>query len=131
MSDKADSPVVVCGAWGTIEYAVCLNGSMPAKKFIESLDISEQAVLTPLFERMANHGTIPNRQQFKIVRREIFEFKKQQFRVFCFRKGNRWFLTNGYRKKKNQLDPNEIRRAKRVMAEHLEREAGKEGRRTK
>lgn len=125
MSKEADSPVVVRGVMRTIEYAVCSNGSMPAKDFIEKdLNITEQAKLLPLFRRMADHGNVPNCEQFKPVEDEIFEFKRHQIRVFCFRKDNRWLLTNGYKKKKDRLDPNEIRRAIRVKEEHLRREAG-------
>jgi hypothetical protein len=132
MSKEADSPVVVRGVQRTIEYAVCSNGSMPAKDFVEGkLDQSDQAKLLSLFKRMADHGSVPNREQFKRVEDDIFEFKKHQFRVFCFRKDNRWLLTNGYRKKKDKLDPSEIERAKRVKMEHLRREAGRQERRTR
>ena len=129
MDKKADSLIVVRGVMRTIEYAVCSNGSMPAKEFIESLSISEQAALASLFRRMADHGSFRNQERFKFIRGKIFEIKRHQLRVFCFRRGNRWFLTNGYKKKRSRLDPNEIARAKRVMAEHLERKAEKEGRR--
>ncbi len=124
MSNNTDSSLVVRGTMRTIEYAVRLNGSMPAKEFIENdLSLIEQASLVALFRRMADHGSVPNREQFKHVENEIFEFKKHQIRVFCFRKGDRWLLTNGYRKKKDRLDPSEVRRAKRIMKEHLQREA--------
>jgi hypothetical protein len=52
----------------------------------------------------------------------IFEFKRNQVRVFCFREAQSWFLTNGYKKKKDKLDPAEVARAERVMQEHSARE---------
>ena len=79
---------------------------------------------------MAEHGTVRNPEQFKPVQGKIFEFKKHQIRVFCFREGDRWLLTNGYKKKKTKLDQGEIDRAERIMGEHLGQEAkGKMGRR--
>ena len=132
MSMDADSPLVVHGPMRIIEYAVCSNGIMPARKFIEKeLNESERTMLLVLFKRMADHGTVPNREQFKKVEGEIFEFKKHQIRVFCFRTGDHWLLTNGYKKKKDRLDPGEVKRAKRIMAEHLRRGTGRQERRTK
>ena len=70
---------------------------------------------------MAEHGDAPNPEQFKHVQGKLFEFKKHQIRVFCFRDGNSWILTNGYKKKRDRLDRKEVARAERVMHEHLER----------
>lgn len=123
MSKDADSTIVVRGNLRTIEYAIRANGSMPAKKFIEGLSVPDQAKILVLFRRMAEKGDVPNREQFKLVEGKIFEFKKQQIRVFCFRKENRWLLTNGYKKKRDKLDRSEIDRAQWIMQEHLEREA--------
>ena len=122
MSKDTDSSIVVRGNQRTIEYAICANGSMPAKEFIEGLSEPDQAKILVLFRRMAEKGNVPNREQFKLVEGKIFEFKKQQIRVFCFRKGDRWLLTNGYKKKRDKLDRSEIDRAQRIMQEHLERE---------
>lgn len=120
MSKDADSPIVACGSLRTIEYAVRADGSMPAKEFVEGLDVADQMKLIALFCRMARKGSISNQLQFKKIRGPIFEFKKQQMRVFCFREGNRWLLTNGYKKKTQKLRPSEIDRAERVMQEHQE-----------
>lgn len=123
MRSEADRPdtVVVRGPARTIEYAVRSDGSMPAKEFIEGLGDSNQRKLATLFKRMADHGTVPNSQQFKKVRDRVFEFKKHQMRVFCFREGDSWLLTNGYKKKKDRLNPAEVDRAERIMTEHLAR----------
>lgn len=126
MRRDADRPVAVRGSLRTIEYAVCANGSMPAKGFIEGLVESDQRKMATLFVRMANHGDVPNHKQFKSVRAKIFEFKKHQIRVFCFRKGDCWLLTNGYKKKTNKLDQREVNRAERIMREHLEQEANEQ-----
>lgn len=114
--------IVYRGSLRTVVYAVGANGSMPAKDFIENLDESDRRKIAVLFHRMGEAGKVPNRQQFKHVRGQIFEFKKHQVRVFCFRKDDRWLLTNGYKKKSDRLDQKEIARAERIMTEHLDRE---------
>ena len=129
MPNNADRAVVVTGATLTIEYAVGTNGSMPAKEFIDGLVESDQRKLAALLQTMADRGNVPNREQFKKVRGPIFEFKKHQTRVFCFRDGHTWFLTNGYKKKRDRLDPSEVARAERVMGEHLARGTAKRERR--
>jgi hypothetical protein len=121
MSTDAEARLVVTGESRRIEYALASNGSTPAKDFVESLNDADKAKLLALFERMARTGSVPNREQFKQVEGEIFEFKKHQMRVFCFRDRNTWFLTNGYKKKRDRLDPSEVRKAQRMMAEHKER----------
>ena len=52
MAKEADRPaVVVRGMMRTIEYAVCANGSMPAKEFIEEkLNERDLARLVALFQ---------------------------------------------------------------------------------
>lgn len=49
MSKNADAFVVACGAFGTVEYAICANGSIPARKFVEELTVQEQAQMAALF----------------------------------------------------------------------------------
>ena len=131
MSKDADNPIVVSGSFRTIEYAIAANGSMPAREFVENLSVAEKAKIAQLFRKMADLGKLPNREQFKSVRGGICEFKKHQIRVFCFRKDDRWILTNGYKKKRNKLARAEVDRAERIMREHLEREVSQhKGRRT-
>jgi len=129
MSKRADRLVVVVrGAMRTIEYAVCINESSPARDFIESLNESDQRKLVALLGRMAEHGNVPNKEQFKHVDGKLFEFKKHQIRVFCFRDGDSWILTNGYKKKEDKLRPAKIGQAKRIMEEHLTRtQRGRKG----
>lgn len=86
------------------------------------------ARLVALFRRVAEHGDAPNPEQFKHVQGKLFEFKKHQIRVFCFRHGDSWILTNGYKKKEDRLRPAKIRQAERIMGEHLARaQRGRKG----
>lgn len=95
---------------------------MPARDFIESLKDKERAKLSVLFERMADAGRIWNREQFKKVEGDIFEFKRFQIRVGCFQEGSTWFLTHGFRKKRDKWQKRELERANRIRNEHLARQ---------
>ena len=125
MSKDADSNIVVRGNQRTIEYAICADGSMPAKEFVEGLDESEQRKLDTLFRRLAGIGKIFNKEQFKQVKGKIFGFKRYQTRVGCFQIGMRWVLTHGFIKKGDRWKKSDIERAERIMEEHLAREAAK------
>ena len=125
MSKDADSNIVVRGNQRTIEYAICADGSMPAKEFVEGLDESEQRKLDTLFRRMAETGKIFNKTRFKQVKDRIYEFKRYQTRVGCFQIGTRWVLTHGFIKKGDRWKKSDIERAERIMEEHLAREAAK------
>ncbi len=100
---------------------------MPAKEFIATLLPQERVSLVALLNHMAQEGRIWNRKQFKKVRGKIFEFKKGQVRLFAFQVGRTWFLTNGYKKKKDPLDPKEIDRAEDIREEHLARQKPNRG----
>ena len=89
--------------------------------FIEGLDDSDQRKLDTLFRRLAETGKIFNREQFKLVNGQIFEFKRYQVRVGCFQIENRWLLTHGFIKKQHKWPKAELTRADRIRAEHLER----------
>ena len=130
MSKDADSNIVVRGTSGRSNTRSEPTGRCQPRSSWKGSD-SDQTKMAVLFDRMAQHGDAPNPKQFKPVRGKIFEFKKHQIRVFCFRKGDRWLLTNGYKKKKDKLDQSEVARAERIMGEHLEREAKKERKRRK
>lgn len=129
MRKDADSSIVVRGNQRTIEYAICANGSMPAREFVNGLDEDEQRRLDNLFRRMAETGRIFNKTQFKQVKDRIYEFKRYQTRVGCFQIGTRWVLTHGFFKKDDRWRKSELERAKRIMKEHLAREAAKKARR--
>ena len=119
--------VVVQGTRCTIEYAVCADGSMPAKEFIEGLDEQDQRRLVTLFHRLADTGVISNREQFKHLEGKIWEFKRHQVRVGCFQAGARWLLTHGFIKKRNDWPKSEVKRANRIRDEHINREKRRGG----
>lgn len=124
MGKQVDNVIVARGKWGTVVCAVCSNGSIPAEGFLRELKDNkkgspDRAKMFALFKRMADVGTIRNKQQFKRVEGKIYEFKRHQVRVGCFQIGNSWVLTHGFIKKKDKWPRTEIDRAERIMKDHL------------
>ena len=102
--------------------AVRLNRSVPAKKFFTKLKSERNSDWTRmfvLFQHMALTGKIRNEQQFKHVTDKIYEFKRGQVRMACFQIGNSWVLTHGFIKKRGQWPRKEIKRALKIIREHL------------
>ena len=108
-----------------IEYAICTNGSCPAKEFFDSLLERDQAKLMALFVRMGDEGSIRNEEKFKRIEgTEYFAFKSFQTRVIsCFQPGRRLILLCGLGKKKDRYPPAEIERANRIFKEHKGRQS--------
>jgi len=121
---------VYVGSIFRIEYAICIDGSMPAKSFIEGeLDEKEQHKLATLFQRLGDAGKISNREQFRKLEGALWEFKHFQTRVACFQDGPTWYLTHGFIKKKDKWPPSELTRAERIRGEHFARKQVKGDRR--
>lgn len=101
-----------------IVFAVTAAGS-PAMEFIAGLDGRDRARVFKLFERLGDHGRISNDQQFKsLVETDFYEFKPtKQIRLMCYQAGLLWIVTHGFVKKRDKIDPEEIRRADRIKAE--------------
>jgi len=87
MARTADDNIVLIRDWGTIEYAVRSSGKMPARKFIEGMDIRERIRLETLLELMAENGRIQNIQKFRHLKGKIYEFKSDKNRTLCFQSG--------------------------------------------
>lgn len=121
MARTADNNMVLVREWGSIEYAVRSSGKMPAREFIEGLDIRERIKLETLLERMAKCGEIRNKEKFRHLVGKIYEFKSDNNRVLCFQSRKSWVLTNGFKKEKDKTPRREISRAKNIMIEYLER----------
>ncbi len=119
MDDPTDNIVVVAtGNWGRVEYAVRPDGAVPARLFVHSLTDSDAAKVHALLKVMADHGRIINREKFRQVEGELFEFKAHQVRVSCWRFGNCWYLLDGFVKKQDKWKPGEVAHALNLLAEH-------------
>lgn len=113
------------GRWGSVVYATALNGSRPAEEFLAGLDRDQLTKASALFRWFADHGEIRNREKFKKVRGEIFEFKSYQVRVLCFFDSKKLVLTNGCIKKRDTLDESDIARSERIRSEHRQQTSPK------
>lgn len=82
--DSYERPIAARGNLLTVKYAMCSNGTSPAKEFIEGRNRKEQARLAVLFKRMADVGRIHNQRKFKKLEGLIWEFKSDQIRILCF-----------------------------------------------
>lgn len=92
---------------------------MPALDFFESLKSSDKAKILSLFQRFGDAGRISNKEKFKKVAGEIWEFKSFQLRFLgSFRPGGVFVLASGLRKKKDRHKPKDLRRAEMILAEH-------------
>ncbi|HYB91383.1 MAG TPA: hypothetical protein VEC38_10090 [Candidatus Binataceae bacterium] len=123
--------VAAKGAWGTVEWAVDKEGSLPARADYEHLDVDRKAKMAALFQRLAEVGRINNREQFRNLgeksgRRgsQLWEFKRFQDRFLGdFRPGRRFLIAAYEQKKKDRLDSAVIDRAVRILIENDRYEA--------
>ena len=132
MQNAADRPVEIKGHKRIIAYAMLRNGKCPAKDFLENLNRSDRATLAKflvLFRRMANEGIIQNKQQYRKVQGEIWEFKRYQHRIGCYQDGRILVLTHGFIKKRDKWPKEELKRANRIAQEDKARIAEKGKRR--
>jgi len=127
MPSLSDDQVAVSGRAGTVAYAKDSQGRMPAKDFLDqtsgsdALSKVEKRGMYHLFRLMADNGKITNGEQFRKERGEIFGFKKYQARIAAFQVGSVWYLTHGFKKKRDKWPESELDRADRIRSEHLRR----------
>lgn len=78
-----------------------------------------------LFKRLAETGDIASREHFKCLGKRgsnLWEFKRFQLRfIGDYRPGGRFLVALGLRKKRDQLDDSDIKKAARILAEHDQR----------
>jgi Phage derived protein Gp49-like (DUF891) len=99
------------------------SGVCASKDYIDDLQtsqISDHKRLIGLLERTVEAGLPKNRERFRLLEGKIFEFKSYQDRLLCFQDGSSWIITHGCKKKKDKMDPNEIRRAEHLRVRFLE-----------
>jgi len=131
MLDPTDEQILKEGPAKTVAYAIDANGAMPAKEFLETTkgkraaSKRELAGLHHLFRVMAEQGKITNEEHFKKERGEIFGFKRYQARVAAFQIGDVWYLTHGFKKKRDKWPDSELAKAERIRSECIERRRGK------
>jgi hypothetical protein len=115
--EDPNDPVLAQGEFFKIE-AARFRGALPAVAFLQNLLEADQRKMAALFDWMAQRGRIDNREKFKKVEDEIFEFKAHQIRMPCyFERNKRVIVTHGTIKKKDDLAQADIDRAKLIKGE--------------
>ena len=86
--------VVAVGPGKSVAFLKLPDGREPLKAYLSTLEAGPRAKIAYLFEKMANQGYISNTQHFrKLTDTEgVFEFKRDQTRVFCFHGVDRLLL---------------------------------------
>ena len=101
-------------------YGLVVNGTCEAEDFLKGLSDKEKSKITPLLHYTAHTGLLRNEQKFKNIGDDIFEFKGFQSRLLCFfDKGKIIILSNGCIKKRDKLDPAEIKKARKRKDEYF------------
>jgi len=96
---------------------IIIRGKSPVERFIDGLCKEDQQKLTALLQRTSDEGLPANREKFKKIEDDLFEFKSFQVRVFCTIRGQRIILLNGVIKKKDRHDQEDVDKAKRLLKE--------------
>lgn len=128
--ENDDIPVAE-GRKARLVYARRADGTMEAKEWLESESLSVQASFDQLFRQLVNCGPLfPNKEQFKKMKGIsggiVWEFKRggeAGNRLYCVEpeSGDRWLLTNHYRKGKGD-QTRSAKLAVKIAREHHERE---------
>lgn len=119
MAEEKNKRVLEVGPWGRVAYAVRLSGICEAQQWLEAQTSLVKSKFDHLFRALAANGRIFNREQFRKLEGEIWEFKRGPDRILCFRIGRCWYLTHHFQKGGQKCPRSEISRATQIRAEHL------------
>lgn len=112
------------GRWGRVVWATEASGHSSVRDFFYALADGDKAKVMALFLRMAEFGQIHNREKFKRVADDLWEFKAHQLRFFGdFRAGGMFVVAHAVRKKQDDLRRQDLEKARRILAEHDARAA--------
>lgn len=126
MSHDDNSRVAATGQALTIVWGTDARARSVAKDFYDALNTADQVKVMALFQRLADHGQIHNREKFKGLGRQghdLWEFKSFQLRFLGdFRPGGRFVVAFAVRKKKDEHTRADLEAAVRLLREHDEKE---------
>jgi hypothetical protein len=122
-----DDQVAIDGAKFRLVWAMEASGRMPARNFFLAQSDGDRAKLLALFKRLADFGLINNREKFKKLEGELWEFKSFQLRILgAFRPDGIFLLAHGVRKKKDEHSKADLEAARRILRGHDTREQTKQ-----
>ena len=94
------------------------NGRSPTAEFLESLPKEDQIRVIAKFHLLEEQGHLLVRPHTDTARNGIRYLRIKKYRIFYFFDKNVIVVVNGYEKKKDELDENEIQRAERYRIEY-------------
>ena len=102
-----------------VECAIRLNDTSESVNFLNDLNKLDRAKIVKIIKKFANVGSIHNKEQFRKVEGEIWEFKEFQRRIFAYFSGKGCIvLTHGVIKKGNKAKRKEIDKANQIVIEY-------------
>jgi hypothetical protein len=116
--------ILLNGTRASVEYAYRTDGSSESRDWLES-DPAMKRRFGVLFERLCSTGRIANETQFRRLLDPVWEFKRGDDRLLCFRVGSRFLLTHRIKKSGGigKCPRAEIDHAKMIGREVLEAES--------
>lgn len=118
------SELIHRGKHYSIEFLIGLDGSVPAREFLDQFGEGNQQYRKKLrmmaqWQHFAESapGSFTNADAFRKVRGDLFEFRAHQLRVLCFFEGRRVLLACGEQKKTDELSSAVMTRAERLRDE--------------
>jgi len=105
-------------------FEIVRNGKSTIEKFFDN-ELRKKRPhdfirMMNLILRFAEQGQIRNREKFVHEVEQIYAFKENQVRVYCFfGKGNDLILCNGAIKKQDQARPEDLDKARKLRNECL------------
>jgi hypothetical protein len=101
-------------------YALEEDGKCELLEFLSGISEKMRNKLVRYFDRTKDHGLMGNEEILKNIGDKFLEFRTRDgVRVFCFFDAGKMLIcTGGYIKKRDKLDPVEIKRAKILRAKY-------------
>ena len=119
--------IVYEGQCFSIFWGVAANGKCQARTYYNALEVAERAKALALFKRLADQGKIFDETKFRQETKNLFVFKPQPHRFFCFFvRGRQVLIVSAYQKQRDKAPAREITRAENLRGECLERIAREE-----
>jgi phage-related protein len=102
-----------------IEWAFDARGRQPARQVFHGLPAAERSRVMSVLRQFEAEGSIVNRQRFKKLTGELWEFKRFQTRLLgAFRPGERFVISHVLVKKSDLLPRTAVKLAQTALAAH-------------
>jgi|SRR5664279_3535501 mRNA-degrading endonuclease RelE of RelBE toxin-antitoxin system len=117
---------ILRGSACALDWASGSSGRFLGKDYYDNLNDGERAKFYALFERLARDGRIHEKTRFRKETDNVFGFKSDKHRLFCFFDDGTWFLVLGFKKKSNKDKKltRALQSSERIRFEYLDGQTG-------